>query len=337
MPSIGDKLQMPLVSVVTPFYNTEQYLSECIESVLGQSYKSLEYILVNNCSTDRSLQIANHYAEKDSRIIIYSNETFLTQPQNYNRALSLISAESKYCKIVQADDWMFPDCLSEMVKVANSHHSVGIVGAYRLDDKIVNCTGLPYPSTFVAGTEICRMTLLDELSVFGSATTVMFRSNIVRSRNPFYSESSRHEDTEACFEILQDYDYGFVHKVLTFTRRENESITTTIRRYDPFYLLCMYILVQKYGLCYLSDEEYEKCYKDIRGRYYRYLAEKWLLSKDKKALLDYHNQGLNDIGQMLSRYETAKYVIKKCINMILDLNIPVRMLLRIFRKVKKIA
>ena len=58
----------PLVSVVTPFFNTAPYLAECIESVLAQSYSHFEYILLDNCSTDGSSEIAAAYASRDSRI-----------------------------------------------------------------------------------------------------------------------------------------------------------------------------------------------------------------------------------------------------------------------------
>jgi len=54
----------PLVSIVTPVYNGEPYLAECIESVLAQTYPNWEYIIQNNCSTDRTLEIASEYGKK---------------------------------------------------------------------------------------------------------------------------------------------------------------------------------------------------------------------------------------------------------------------------------
>ena len=114
-------MTQPLVSVVTPFYNTEPYLEECIESVLAQRYENFEYILANNCSTDRSRDIAQKYASRDKRVKLIDNERFLTQAQNYNNALRHISPYSKYCKVVQADDWIFPECLSSMVGLAEAH------------------------------------------------------------------------------------------------------------------------------------------------------------------------------------------------------------------------
>ncbi|HWG97207.1 MAG TPA: glycosyltransferase, partial [Nitrospira sp.] len=56
----------PLVSIVTPVYNGEKYLAECIESILAQTFPRWDYTIVNNCSTDRSLEIAECYAQKDS-------------------------------------------------------------------------------------------------------------------------------------------------------------------------------------------------------------------------------------------------------------------------------
>ena len=65
-------MKPPLVSVVTPFYNSTQYLAECIESVLAQTHGEFEYILSDNCSTDGSTDIAESYARRDSRIQFYS-------------------------------------------------------------------------------------------------------------------------------------------------------------------------------------------------------------------------------------------------------------------------
>src|SRR5260370_31816287 len=93
-----------LVSIITPVYNEEIHLAECIESVLAQTYPHWEYVVVDNCSTDSSAQIARHYAEKDQRIRVYKNPSVLRAVPNHNSALRRISPLSKYCKIVFADD-----------------------------------------------------------------------------------------------------------------------------------------------------------------------------------------------------------------------------------------
>src|SRR3977135_4188229 len=94
----------PLVSVVTHVYNGESYLRECIESVLAQTYTNWDYTIVNNCSTDRTLEIAQESAAKDSRIRIHSNEVFVRVIENHNISFRQIAPQSKYCKVVAADD-----------------------------------------------------------------------------------------------------------------------------------------------------------------------------------------------------------------------------------------
>ncbi len=307
----------PLVSVVTPFYNAEEFLAECIESVLRQSYQNWEYILLNNRSTDRSREIASQYAAEDARVRVYTNESFLTQPQNYNRALTLISPESKYCKIVQADDWIFPECLAEMTKVAEGNPSTGLIGAYRIDDTKVNCDGLPYPSTVVPGRQLCRASLLGQYFVFGSATTLLIRSDIVRNRVPFYSEHSNHEDTEACYEILQNCDFGFVHQVLTFTRRENESISSSIRRHDPSYILDRLVAVKKYGPVFLTVDEYDALVKRTEYQYLRFLAKAVLARKDAQ-FWEYHRNSAKQVGYRVNRFVLAKHVIGRVSDLVLN-------------------
>src|SRR5579862_8074133 len=92
----------PLVSIVTPVYNGAEYLSECIESILAQTYQNWDYTIVDNRSTDRSLEIARRYAQNDSRIRVHSNQEFLSVIANHNAALRQISSNSKYCKLVFA-------------------------------------------------------------------------------------------------------------------------------------------------------------------------------------------------------------------------------------------
>ena len=294
----------PLVSVVTPVYNAEPYLAECIESVLAQTYENWEYIIVNNCSTDHSLEIARHYAQQDARIHIHNNDEFLKQFQNWNHAMRQISPESKYCKVVHADDWLFPECLARMVEVAEANPSVGIVGAYRLDEDRVNLDGLPYPSTVIPGRDICRLSLLSGPSVFGSPTALLIRSDIIRSRETFYNESILHADKEVCFDILQHADFGFVHQVLTFTRRHNESLTSLTHRFNTRRLANLIIFL-KYGPIYLSREEYEKRLEQVLENYYRFLA-KSVFDLREKEFWTYHRNGLEKLGYPLSMAKLIK-------------------------------
>src|SRR5690242_17822584 len=149
-----DKSTQPLVSVLTPVYNGAEFLSECIESVLAQTYRNWEYTIVDNCSTDGTAEIARRYAAKDSRIRVHQNAEFLRAIPNHNNAFRQISPDSKYCKVVFGDDWIFPECLEQMVTVAEENPSVGLVSAFALEGNRVAWTGLPYPSRLVSGREI---------------------------------------------------------------------------------------------------------------------------------------------------------------------------------------
>ena len=286
----------PLVSVVTPVYNAEPYLAECIESVLAQTHENWEYVIVNNCSTDRSLEIAQRYAQQDARIRIHNNEEFLKQFQNWNHAMRQISPASKYCKVVHADDWLFPECIARMVEVAEAYPLVGIVGAYRLDEDRVGLDGLPYLSTVVPGRELCRLILLGGPWVFGSPTSLLIRSDIVRSREAFYDESILHADTEVCFDILQDWDFGFVHQVLTFTRRHNESLTSFTNSFNTRRLANFMILV-RYGPTYLGSE-YEERLKQAEESYYRFLARSVFGLKGRE-FWNFHGNELRKLGHPL--------------------------------------
>ena len=306
----------PLVSVVTPFYNTAAYLGQCIESVLGQSHRNFEYLLVNNCSTDASLAIARKYAAADPRVRVIENATFVGQSRNYNQALRQISPESRYCKVVQADDWIFPRCLEEMVRVAEAHPTVGIVGAFTLLQNVVYLDGLAYPSEFVPGRDICRRFLLESLYVWGSQTATLVRADLVRKRDPFYDEGSPFADVDACFELLEHADFGFVHQVLTFTRRENESITSAIRSFDTFKLTEMMALT-KYGPRFLSPEELAARSRVVGRRYYAALGQA-VLRRRPRAYWDLHRRGLRSAGHRLATGRLAAHVVGQALQLLLN-------------------
>lgn len=287
----------PIVSVVTPFYNTERDLAECIESVLSQTFTDFEYILVNNQSTDQSAQIAAYYAKKDSRIRLANTNEFLGQVENYNFALSLIDPGSKYCKIVQADDWIFSNCLTAMVELAERDSKIGIVSSYGLRGKSLRGEGLDVWQWRIPGLEAGRMQLLDRVFFVGSPTTVMYRSSIVRSRHPFYALNRYHEDTEAAYEILIQHDLGFVHQVLSYQRVDDSSIMGQRRSFQP-HLLDNLIATELYGRHFLSEPEFKYVRQRTEQRLIRFLGTS-LLQLREKSFWQYQSNGYTTINQKL--------------------------------------
>lgn len=311
----------PLVSVVTPVYNGEKFIAECIESVVAQTYSNWEYTIVNNRSTDHTLTIAQRYAQQDSRIRVHDNEQFLELMPNWNHAMRQISPESKYCKVVHADDWLFPECLARMVNVAEEHASVGVVGAYGLYGKRVQLDGLAYPSTVVSGWEIGRAFMfhiakLGGLWMFGSPTATLIRSDFVRQRESFYNEANFQADCEVCCEILQEANLGFVHQVLTYTREHEARQSTFAVKYHTT-MIDELMMLTKFGPIFLSEQEYLLCVKKALDYYYQMLARCILQGKGKNFWI-HHFKLLNAMGRPFSIPRFVKGIVTELSDMILN-------------------
>lgn len=298
----------PRVSIVTPVYNEAGDLAECVESVLAQTYQNWDYTIVDNCSTDGTLDVALKFAEQDKRIRVLRNGSLLRAIPNHNAALRQISAESKYCKVVFGDDWIFPDCLRQMVALAEANPSVGIVGAYALEGPRVAWTGLPYPCSVVNGSEICRRHLLDGLHVFGSANAVLYRADLVKSRDPFFNEANIHGDTEVCFDLLKTCDFGFVHQILTYTRVRPDSLSAATTELDTWFPSMLQLLV-RHAPDYLTPEERGTLLARHVREYYRFLGKSLMLGRDEE-FWRYHKSELSKTGIASNHIRLAKGVLE---------------------------
>ena len=313
--------EQPLVSIVTPVYNGALYIRECIESVRTQTYSNWEYTIVNNCSTDGTLQIIEEYVAKDNRIRVHNNDKLLDIIANHNRAFRLISPDSKYCKDVSADDWLYPECLERMVGVAEAHPSVGIVGSYQLSgggangrDWRIKWTELPYPSTVIPGREVCRAQLLGGPYVFGSPTSLLYRSDLVRGQENFYPNSTPHADVSACYKYLQHTDFGFVHQVLSYERIHADAISTHCRSlstHDPSFLSDLV----EYGPCYLTRKELAKSVEQTLHIYYEHLAASVFHSQES-GFWKFHLKKLEESGHPFSYVKFASALTTKILDLI---------------------
>jgi glycosyltransferase involved in cell wall biosynthesis len=302
-----DRARRPLVTVLTPVHNGEAYIAECIESVLAQTYDHWEYVISDNASTDRSAEIARRYAARDPRIRVHSTQRLLHVIASENEAFRQVSPESVYCKMIHADDWLFPDCLRQMVDLAEAHPTVGVVGAYRLDGTRVDLDGLPYPSTVVPGRELCRAMLLGGPRVFGSPSAIMFRSEFVRRQPMFFDETDFHADVAACYRVLQDSDFGFIHQVLTFTRTHPGEQSGTASRLKT-YIAGRFRHLVEYGPTYLSPEEYPAWLEETIKRYYRFLARS-LVRPRAGEIWKYHRAALAAAGHPFSWWTMLKVLV----------------------------
>ncbi len=266
----------PTVSIVTPVYNGETYLAECIESVLRQTLRDWEYVIVDNRSTDASAVVAERYASADARVRLVRGDEFVNVHRNHNRGARLIHPRSRYCKFIGADDWLYPECLERMVAVAERHPEVGVVSAFRLEGSQVEHGGLlPYTQEVMPGRELIRRALLGPPWVTGSPTSLLYRAELVRGADAFLDETVWHSDTDAAYRSLLSSDLGFVHQVLTFTRLHPGALTSFSHRVNSYVSHAGRMLI-RYGSQVFSAQEHRQAARAWLRRYRWYLAKQRL-------------------------------------------------------------
>ena len=115
-----------MISVIVPVYNVEKYLSECIESLIGQTYSDLEIILINDGSTDKSGDICDMYSRKDKRIHVIHKEN---GGNTSARKEGVKHSKGEYIAFVDADDWLEPFMFQQMLK-SGENADIIIFAAY---------------------------------------------------------------------------------------------------------------------------------------------------------------------------------------------------------------
>ena len=118
----------PTISVVMPVYNAQRYVAEAIESILGQTFRDFEFLIIDDGSTDGSLAILERYAAQDSRIRLWSgpNEGYVPRLNEM-----LHQARGDLIGRMDADDVSFPDRFARQVEFLRSHPEVDVVGGAR--------------------------------------------------------------------------------------------------------------------------------------------------------------------------------------------------------------
>jgi glycosyltransferase involved in cell wall biosynthesis len=118
----------PKVTVLMPVYNGETYLAEAIESILVQTFKKFEFLIINDSSTDNSLSIIKEYAKKDARVKLANNQKERGIVGGLNTGLEL--AKGKYIARMDSDDVSLPDRLEIQVKFMDENPEVGVCGSW---------------------------------------------------------------------------------------------------------------------------------------------------------------------------------------------------------------
>ena len=208
----------PFVSVVTPVYNGGAFLEECIRSVLSQTHRNFEYVIVDNHSTDDSAAIAARFAASDERVRVVQPPRHLSQTDNFNFSVGCTSKDAVYIKTVHADDSLFPDCIERMVAIGERYPNVGVIGAMRcIEGERVDLIGIPPNAEFVPGRWLIRAQLTGAPYTTGPPTSTMIRSSVIRDRVPLYDPAYEHNDDALMYSLLRSVDFGYCGVPLTRT------------------------------------------------------------------------------------------------------------------------
>jgi glycosyltransferase involved in cell wall biosynthesis len=184
---------VPLVSVITAVYNGERYLSEAVDSILGQTVADFEFIVVNDGSTDRTAQILGSYV--DPRIRILHNQQNVGPAASRNRAIA--GARAPYIAIQDADDVALPQRLEKQIFFLEKNPNVALVGSHAvtIDDQGNECGALVYPPADDRG---IKWDLLFRNPFIHSS--VMLRRSVLNLTGPYT------DDPEVCRAFVEDYE-----------------------------------------------------------------------------------------------------------------------------------
>lgn len=202
------------ITVLMSVHNGEKYLKEAIESILNQTFKDFEFLIVNDGSTDSSKEIIFSY--NDPRIVYVENETNIGLTKSLNKGLKL--AKGEYIARMDADDISLPERLEEQVEFMDQHPDIGICGArLRLIGGGRNWK-MPSESDLIKASMIFFNPLFHP--------TVIIRKKILDDNNLKYDESFRYaQDYELWSRIKNFTDFHNIQKSLVLYRISGDRIT----------------------------------------------------------------------------------------------------------------
>ncbi len=207
---------MKLVSVIMPAYNAEKYIAQAIESILGQTYKDFELIIINDCSCDRTEEIILSY--DDPRIVYVKNEQNLGVAKTLNVGLEI--AKGEYIARMDADDMSLPQRFAKQVAFLNANEDVAVLGTNveTFNETGTICTGW-------SATDPEQMKV-DMLFACGLAhPSVMMRTNVIRQLGGYAPDYHGLEDYELWCRVLEKHQITTLPDILLRYRVHGGQVT----------------------------------------------------------------------------------------------------------------
>jgi len=209
----------PLVSVLMPAYNSEKYIAEAIESILNQTYKNIELIIVDDASLDSTWHIISEFKRKDSRIVAVRNETNLYIAENRNKAISL--ANGKYIAWQDSDDVSYSHRIEKQVEFMEANPEVGICGGFL--DFYFNNEIVEHRKYFYSDKKL-RKTVFRQSPV--AQPTAIIRKECIDKVGMFNAEYPPAEDLDMSFRIGTHYKFANLQLPLIKYRVHLKSATS---------------------------------------------------------------------------------------------------------------
>lgn len=222
-----------LVSVIVPIYKVEDYLDECVKSIVGQTYKNIEIILVDDGSPDYCPQKCDEWAKKDLRIrVVHKQNGGLSSARN----AGLDVAKGKYIAFVDSDDFITPDYVEVMYNRICNDKSVGIVSGmiYRYCDgksTDFNSSWLIQHERIIAPQDFTVNCV--NLSVSFTVWNKLYRTNLIKDVR--FREGRTNEDTLFMYDlgkkmVSTEYSMVEIPSYVYYYRYRDDSICTSTKK-----------------------------------------------------------------------------------------------------------
>lgn len=274
----------PLVAIGIPVYNGERYITEALESINNQTYANFECHIVNNASNDKTEELVRNYIKNKSRFKLHTYSDFVDVVYNWNRTVDHIPQDARYFKLVQADDYLFPDSIKSHVDLMELHPNAGIGSSYRLKGNQIVEFGIDYfEGNCYNGKDILIKQLTGNVHITGSITQLFFRIEHLKKVPGYpviFNPEEMHFDTHLANEILGVSDLVFVFQILNYNRKHADSLTKKLcNRVNT------HIHSKEFNLYRFKDisPEVKDRYGKIR-REYAYFLFKSYLRNDRESI-----------------------------------------------------
>lgn len=219
------ELQKGLISVIMSNYNTpEEYLREAIESILNQTYSDFEFIIVDDCSTDNSLEIIKSY--KDSRISVIKNKVNMGITKSLNRALAVSKGE--FVARMDADDICLPERFEKQVEYLKQNREVIVCGTWvELFGNGADAYNEKYSRKILPEKETLQINLLFGNHMNIIHPTAMFNHKLLKDNNIVYNENYIYaQDYRMWVDCSQKGELKNIPEILFKYRIHNKAVSS---------------------------------------------------------------------------------------------------------------